>query len=67
MGRNQRRLISMGPWHIECHGLAQRLTVLRVTAALMDSSGSLWLDAKCGYLRIPAADLANWTPTPKPK
>jgi len=29
MGWNQRRLVSMGPWHIECHGLAQRLTVLR--------------------------------------
>ncbi len=35
-----------------------------VTAALIDDSGSLWLDAKCGYLRIPAADLANWTARP---
>ncbi|MGB6309382.1 MAG: two-component regulator propeller domain-containing protein [Steroidobacteraceae bacterium] len=35
-----------------------------VTAALVDDSGSLWLDAKCGYLRIPAADLANWTAHP---
>jgi len=31
-----------------------------LTAALIDDAGSLWLDAKCGYLRIPAADLANW-------
>ena len=37
----------------------------RVTAALIDDSGSLWLDAKCGYLRIPAADLANWTAHPE--
>jgi signal transduction histidine kinase/ligand-binding sensor domain-containing protein len=35
-----------------------------VTAALMDDSGSLWLDAKCGYLRIPAGDLANWVARP---
>jgi signal transduction histidine kinase/ligand-binding sensor domain-containing protein len=35
-------------------------------AALMDRSGSLWLEggSKCGYLRIPAADLANWTAHP---
>jgi signal transduction histidine kinase/ligand-binding sensor domain-containing protein len=37
----------------------------KITAALMDDSGSLWLDAKCGYLRIPAADLANWTAHPE--
>jgi signal transduction histidine kinase/ligand-binding sensor domain-containing protein len=37
-----------------------------VTAALIDDSGSLWLDAKkCGYLRIPAADLAHWTAHPE--
>jgi signal transduction histidine kinase/ligand-binding sensor domain-containing protein len=37
-----------------------------VTAALMDDSGSLWLDAKkCGYLRISATDLANWTARPE--
>jgi signal transduction histidine kinase/ligand-binding sensor domain-containing protein len=36
-----------------------------VTAALLDDSGSLWLDAKCGYLRIPAADLAHWTARPE--
>ena len=36
-----------------------------VTAALIDDSGSLWLDAKCGYLRITAADLANWTARPE--
>jgi signal transduction histidine kinase/ligand-binding sensor domain-containing protein len=35
-----------------------------VTAALTDNSGSLWLDAKCGYLRIPAGDLANWVARP---
>jgi signal transduction histidine kinase/ligand-binding sensor domain-containing protein len=35
------------------------------TAALMDDTGSLWLDAKCGYLRIPAADLAHWTAHPE--
>jgi signal transduction histidine kinase/ligand-binding sensor domain-containing protein len=34
-------------------------------AALTDSSGSLWLEAKCGYLRISAADLANWTARPE--
>jgi signal transduction histidine kinase/ligand-binding sensor domain-containing protein len=36
-----------------------------ITAALKDASGSLWLDAKCGYMRIPAADLANWTAHPE--
>jgi signal transduction histidine kinase/ligand-binding sensor domain-containing protein len=36
-----------------------------LTAALMDGSGSLWLDAHCGYMRIPAADLANWTAHPE--
>jgi len=30
-------------------------------AALVDRSGSLWLEGGCGYLRIPAADLAHWT------
>ena len=34
-------------------------------AALIDRAGSLWLDGKCGYLRIPAADLANWTTHPE--
>jgi ligand-binding sensor domain-containing protein len=38
-----------------------------VTAALKDDSGSLWLDARCGYMRIPAADLANWTAHPEAK
>jgi signal transduction histidine kinase/ligand-binding sensor domain-containing protein len=35
-----------------------------ITAALIDDSGSLWLDTKCGYMRISAADLANWTARP---
>jgi signal transduction histidine kinase/ligand-binding sensor domain-containing protein len=35
------------------------------SAALTDQSGSLWLEAKCGYLRISAADLANWTARPE--
>ncbi|HTD72320.1 MAG TPA: two-component regulator propeller domain-containing protein [Steroidobacteraceae bacterium] len=33
-------------------------------AALVDRSGSLWLEGKCGYLRISAAELANWTAHP---
>ena len=37
----------------------------KVTAALVDKSGSLWLEARCGYLRISAADLANWTTHPE--
>ena len=36
-----------------------------VTAALIDDSGSLWLEARCGYLRISAEDLANWTADPE--
>jgi signal transduction histidine kinase/ligand-binding sensor domain-containing protein len=36
-----------------------------ITAALVDNSGSLWLDAKCGYSRISAADLAHWTAHPE--
>ncbi|HTD72323.1 MAG TPA: two-component regulator propeller domain-containing protein [Steroidobacteraceae bacterium] len=35
------------------------------TAALMDRSGSLWLEGDCGYERIPATDLANWTARPE--
>ena len=35
-----------------------------IFASLMDSSGSLWLEGLCGYLRIPAADLVNWTAHP---
>jgi signal transduction histidine kinase/ligand-binding sensor domain-containing protein len=34
-------------------------------AALIDRSGSLWLDGNCGYLRIPAADLAHWVAHPE--
>src|ERR1700691_1480254 len=29
MGHNQRRFVSMGPRHIDCHGLAQRPTMLQ--------------------------------------
>jgi signal transduction histidine kinase/ligand-binding sensor domain-containing protein len=35
------------------------------TAALIDRSGSLWLQGRCGYLRISAADLALWTARPE--
>jgi signal transduction histidine kinase/ligand-binding sensor domain-containing protein len=35
------------------------------TAALLDRSGSLWLQASCGYMRIAAADLAHWTAHPE--
>ena len=35
------------------------------TAALMDRSGSLWLEGGCGYERISAADLASWTARPE--
>ena len=34
-------------------------------SALMDRSGSLWLQASCGYLRITAADLAHWVAHPE--
>jgi signal transduction histidine kinase/ligand-binding sensor domain-containing protein len=34
-------------------------------AALMDDSGSLWLEGGCGYQRISAADLSNWTVHPE--
>jgi signal transduction histidine kinase/ligand-binding sensor domain-containing protein len=37
-----------------------------VIAAVFDNAGSLWLDTKCaGYLRISAANLANWTVRPE--
>ena len=36
-----------------------------ITAALIDNSGSLWLDGNCGYLRISAADLAKWAARPE--
>ena len=35
-----------------------------IGAALKDRSGSLWLEATCGFLQIPAADLAKWTTHP---
>jgi signal transduction histidine kinase/ligand-binding sensor domain-containing protein len=35
------------------------------TAALIDRSGSLWLQGRCGYMRISAADLARWTASPE--
>ena len=38
----------------------------KFSAALIDDSGSLWLDsAKCGYMRVPKADLANWAAHPE--
>jgi signal transduction histidine kinase/ligand-binding sensor domain-containing protein len=37
-----------------------------VIAAILDKSGSMWLDTKCaGYLRISAADLLKWTSHPE--
>jgi signal transduction histidine kinase/ligand-binding sensor domain-containing protein len=36
-----------------------------VNAALMDAFGSMWLEGTCAYLRISAADLANWTAHPE--
>jgi signal transduction histidine kinase/ligand-binding sensor domain-containing protein len=36
-----------------------------ITAALMDRSESLWLQGSCGYERISAADLVNWTAHPE--
>jgi signal transduction histidine kinase/ligand-binding sensor domain-containing protein len=36
-----------------------------LTAALVDGSGSLWLQGNCGYLQVPAADLATWTAHPE--
>jgi signal transduction histidine kinase/ligand-binding sensor domain-containing protein len=35
-----------------------------LNTAIKDASGSLWLEAKCGYLMISAVDLANWTARP---
>jgi ligand-binding sensor domain-containing protein len=34
-------------------------------AALIDRTGSLWLDGMCGYLQIPAADVAHWVAHPE--
>jgi signal transduction histidine kinase/ligand-binding sensor domain-containing protein len=37
-----------------------------VIAAILDNSGSMWLDTKCaGYLRISAPDLLNWISHPE--
>lgn len=38
-----------------------------VFAALEDDSGNFWLYARCGLLRIPAADMANWRTSPESK
>jgi signal transduction histidine kinase/ligand-binding sensor domain-containing protein len=35
------------------------------TAALIDRSGSLWIEGACGYLQITAPDLAHWTAHPE--
>jgi signal transduction histidine kinase/ligand-binding sensor domain-containing protein len=43
------------------------LPCFEVTAALIDRSGSLWLQGNCGYLRISAADLAHWIVRPEAK
>jgi len=37
------------------------------TAALIDRSGSLWLEGRCDYVRISAADLARWIADPESK
>ena len=41
------------------------LPCTRFFAATMDASGSMWLSGKCGYLQIPADDLANWSMHPE--
>lgn len=38
-----------------------------VYAALEDDSGNFWLYARCGLLRIPGADMANWLTFPESK
>src|SRR3984885_4198781 len=37
----------------------------RFFAAIKDASGSMWLSGKCGYLRISADDVANWSAQPE--
>jgi signal transduction histidine kinase/ligand-binding sensor domain-containing protein len=36
----------------------------RFFAAIQDASGSMWLSGKCGYVRISAADVVNWSAQP---
>ena len=36
----------------------------RFFAAIKDASGSMWLSGKCGYVRISAADVVNWSAQP---
>jgi len=36
-------------------------------SAIVDNYGSLWLNASCGILKIPAADFANWLRQPDSK
>ena len=38
-----------------------------VTAMLEDDESNLWLYGRCGLLRIPAADVANWRQNPESK
>ena len=38
-----------------------------VTAMLEDDESNLWLYGRCGLLRIPAADAANWRQNPESK
>jgi signal transduction histidine kinase/ligand-binding sensor domain-containing protein len=36
-------------------------------SAIVDNYGSLWINAACGILKIPSADLANWLRQPDSK
>jgi signal transduction histidine kinase/ligand-binding sensor domain-containing protein len=40
------------------------LPCAEIDAAIIDGAGSLWLEASCGFLRIPHADLAKWIAHP---
>jgi len=40
------------------------LPCAEIDAAIIDGAGSLWLEASCGFLRIPHADLETWIAHP---
>ena len=50
---------------IETVGTANGLPCERIQAMVEDDAGDLWLNATCGLIRLPAADLAAWSDDPR--
>jgi hypothetical protein len=67
VGGNQQRNVPLERRRSESPGFPEWFAVFYVFSALEDDSGNLWLYARCGLLRIPAADVASWRANPESK